>query len=115
MISRKRFGECIKQLKKERDRMTRTSSLLKELTGQYCSIADEGYLMDAFVGLMEEMMGDLDCNWISHWVWEMDFGKKGQVQEKDGTTVALKTIDDLYNFLVSNWLEKEFEKFSDTK
>lgn len=42
-------------------------------------------------------------NWISYWMWELDFGEKwkpGMVVAKDGTDIQLKTVDDLWNILV---------------
>ena len=39
-------------------------------------------------------------SWISYWLYENDCGKGScQVNEKDGTEVPIKTIEDLWNII----------------
>ena len=41
-------------------------------------------------------------DWISYWIYELDFGKKakkGTVQDGDGKNLPIKTISDLYNLI----------------
>lgn len=53
--------------------------------------------------LLEHIMEDKG-EWISYWVFELDFGKKykdGMVTDADGSIIKLQTVEDLYNFLKS--------------
>lgn len=53
------------------------------------------------VRLLENIMQDKG-EWISYWVFELDFGRKykdGTVTEADGSIIKLKTVEDLYNYL----------------
>ena len=53
------------------------------------------------VELLERLMGD-QHEWISFWVWELDFGKEyrpGCVTDEHGKEIKLETIRDLYIFL----------------
>jgi hypothetical protein len=48
---------------------------------------------------LELAMNDTE-KWIEYWLYELDYGKKAKensVIDIDGTTIPLKTIDDLYN------------------
>lgn len=59
--------------------------------------------------LLEFIFNDKN-QWISYWIFELDFGKKyedGLVTQKDGTIIPLKTVEDLYNLLVKNMEENE--------
>lgn len=55
--------------------------------------------------LLSFIMGDNDNDWISYWLWELNFGedyRPGCVVDSDGKDIPLKTIDDLYDLLVDN-------------
>lgn len=62
-------------------------------------------LKDKIVNLLETIFDDNKTNWISYWIWELDFGEKykeGDVTEKDGIVIPLKTAEELYDFLIKN-------------
>jgi hypothetical protein len=57
--------------------------------------------------LIGDLFRDTD-DWIGYWAIELDFGKRykdGCVTEEDGTIIPLRTVEDLYNFLVSSYKE----------
>ena len=47
-------------------------------------------------------MGDKECQWISYFCWEKDFGRNEslKVTNKKGEEIPLKTSEDLWNMLV---------------
>ena len=49
---------------------------------------------------LKAQFNDTD-DWISYWMWELDFGKKWKpgTVTIDGTDVPLGTVDDLWNLL----------------
>lgn len=58
-------------------------------------------LITNVVELLEHIMGD-KYEWISYWVWELDFGKEyraGCVTDKNGQDIKLESVHDLYRFL----------------
>lgn len=58
-------------------------------------------LITNVVELLERIMGD-KYEWISYWVWELDFGKEyraGCVTDKNGQDIKLESAHDLYRFL----------------
>ena len=62
---------------------------------------------DTIMRLLEFMFHDA-YGWISYWCWELDFGKSfedGDVKDKDGNNISLKTPEDLYDFLIKNMKE----------
>ena len=53
--------------------------------------------------LLSYLMEDEKTWWIDYFCWERNFGrdlKLGDVTEKDGTPIPLKTAEDLYDLLV---------------
>ena len=59
------------------------------------------------VDLLEFIFND-ENQWISYWIFELDFGKDyedGWVTQKDGAVIPLKTVEDLYDLLVKNMEE----------
>ena len=45
-----------------------------------------------------------DTKWLSYWYWELNQGKnwrKGCVKDKDGKDIPIKTISQLYDFIVN--------------
>lgn len=63
------------------------------------------------IDLLEFIFNDKD-QWISYWIFELDFGKDyedGWVTQKDGAVIPLKTVEDLYDLLVKNMEESKEE------
>ena len=62
---------------------------------------------ETVANLLEFIFNDKN-QWISYWIFELDFGERyedGDVQDKDGNNISLKTSEDLYNLLVENMKE----------
>jgi hypothetical protein len=59
-------------------------------------------IVDSLIDMLEEYFEDED-EWISYWVYELDFGskwEKGMVLDENGQDIKLQTIEDLYNILM---------------
>lgn len=59
----------------------------------------------AVVNLLGLMMHDTN-DWIGYWIYEMEYGEKyfkGCVTHENGVEIPLHTVEDLYNFLVSEY------------
>lgn len=103
ILSREDFHKAIDRLKRCDQFLDKLNDLLYEYKFDN-QIYSTG-LEDTVVDILEAIFDDQDTNWISHWVYECDFGesyKDGDVTENDGTIIPLKTVDDLYNLLIKN-------------
>ena len=59
------------------------------------------------VDLLEYIFNDVN-EWIQYWTLELEFGERyedGDVQDKDGNNISLKTSENLYDLLVENMKE----------
>lgn len=66
---------------------------------------------ETVVNLLEFIFDDIN-QLISYWVWELDFGERyedGDVKDKKGEIIPLKTTEDLYDLLVRNMKESKEE------
>lgn len=98
MITREQFHKWM-------DTIVEATKLLDEIAA--CRFfSDEmidtfGKMFDIPVAIVQEAVGDSD--WIPYWLWELDCGEhydEGCVDDH-GKPVKLKTIDDLYDVIVS--------------
>lgn len=63
------------------------------------------------VDLLEYIFNDVN-EWIQYWTLELEFGERyedGDIQDKDGNNISLKTSEDLYDLLVENMKESKEE------
>ena len=63
------------------------------------------------VDLLEYIFNDVN-EWIQYWTLELEFGERyedGDVQDKDGNNISLKTSENLYDLLVRNMKESKEE------
>jgi hypothetical protein len=58
-------------------------------------------IVDSLIDMLEEYFED-ENEWISYWMFELDFGSKWQsgMVQIEGKDVKLQTIEDLYNILM---------------
>lgn len=66
---------------------------------------------ETVIDLLEFIFNDKN-QWISYWAFELEFGERyedGDVQDKDGNNISLKTSEDLYDLLVENMKESKEE------
>ena len=63
------------------------------------------------VDLLEYIFNDVN-EWIQYWTLELEFGERyedGDVQDKDGNNISLKTSENLYDLLVENMKKSKEE------
>ena len=51
-----------------------------------------------------------DDQWIDYWAYELDFGRRykyGMITDANGENIPLGTVEELYELLVKNLLERE--------
>lgn len=66
---------------------------------------------ETVIDLLEFIFNDVN-EWIQYWTLELEFGERyedGDVQDKDGEVIPLKTAEDLYDLLVRNMKESKEE------
>ena len=66
---------------------------------------------ETVIDLLEFIFNDVD-EWIQYWTLELEFGERyedGDVQDKDGNNISLKTSENLYDLLVRNMKESKEE------
>lgn len=103
MITKKEFCKIIDDLKRNDEFLDDICDVFKKHQREE-QIYSTG-LEDTIVNLLETIFNDNKTNWISYWIWELDFGEKyneGDVTKKDGTIIPLKTVEELYDFLIKN-------------
>lgn len=69
-----------------------------------CDIIEYGDdLMASIIELLEAHFND-QSEWISYWMWELNFGEKYEEGTviSNGENIPLKSIEDLYKLLVDN-------------
>ena len=60
-------------------------------------------LVCSVVELLEKLMGS-NSDWIGYWIWELKYGEEyedGCITDENGKIIKLKTVEDLYNLLLS--------------
>lgn len=96
MLDFELFQRCIQAMQGSHDAI-----------GEYSKVFDLDFLdrfavSQAFLDLLERDMDDRD-HWISYWAYERDFGRDWDectASEADGTPIILKTVRQLYDFLI---------------
>ena len=92
-------------------RVMNYSNELNDVFDKYdCSVLFQPDCIDQTIDLLEFIFHDEKTNWISNWIFELDFGKdytNSDIEGENGEIVVLNTVDDLYDFLVRNMEELE--------
>ena len=101
IIDYKTFERTILDLKE----MEEFYSELEKVYGKYDG---EAFIMPppfnwSPIKLLKAIFHDEE-DWIDYWVYELDYGKDYQDGDviQNGKNIPLKTIEDLYNFLLRN-------------
>lgn len=103
-ISKELFIETINFIKERNDAQNKIDKIFREeftdgLFWPYCRYETQ------IVKILEEIMGDKECQWISYYCWEKDFGRDkhlGNPTDRNGNEIPLTTPEDLWNLLISN-------------
>ena len=101
LLSRNDFSNVINRLKQNDRFLDKLSDVLDEfgIDNQICSTG----LEDVIIDILETIFDDKKSEWISYWIWELDYGEKyndGDVADEDGVAISLRTPEDLYDFLL---------------
>lgn len=110
MLSKRQFCNAINALKSNDDFICE----LNELLGRYQMDVDivGTRVEDALITVLQIIFKD-ESEWISYWCHELNFGelyKEGDVVDRNGQNIPLKTAEDLYNLLIDDY----FNSVSDT-
>lgn len=84
-----------------REFLQRVGDLMSEYFESLISL--EGEYESRYLELLKDVFND-DGDWISYWVYELDFGRKARknsITDKDGRNIPIKTMKDLYNLLTN--------------
>lgn len=105
IIDYKTFERTILDLKE----MEEFYSELEKIYGKYnweTSIMPLSFNWSS-MNLLKAIFHD-ELDWIDYWVYELNYGKDYQDGDviQNGKNVPLKTIEDLYNFLLRNLKER---------
>ena len=103
------FTKLISDLKETYDKNEKFNKAI-EICGDGFFLSELAYpATEALVDLLEHNFRD-DGEWISYWLYELDFGSKAEeltASEADGTPIPLGTVEDLYNLLIKNLEEND--------
>ncbi len=96
------YMTAIKDMGELQDKLTETVSEYNRKQNMCVClvIPSQDYII---VNLIAKILDDKN-EWISYWVYKLDCGKKyedGTITDKDGGIIKLKTIEDLWNLLIS--------------
>lgn len=103
MITKKEFCKIIDNLKRNDEFIDDLGEVFRKYRREE-QIYSTG-LEDTIVSLLEIIFKDKEAQWISYWVWELNYGEtynEGDVTEEDGTNIPLRSAEDLYDFLIKN-------------
>lgn len=70
-------------------------------------------MIDDYIEMLEIVMNDRN-HWISWWCFDLEFGAKyrdGCVLDYDGKNIDLSTAEKLYDFLLSDLSEENFNEY----
>jgi len=96
ILTLKEFGDAIRSIATVLDTNDALEKHLESSVLEY-----NAPLIATTVTLLENVMNDKD-QWISYWLWELDFGQRNDlmVTDENGETIPLTTVVDLYNLLI---------------
>lgn len=105
MITFEEFNRYMTALKDEEELQDKLTDAVSEYNRKqnmciHLVIPSQDHLI---VDLLTKILDD-KSKWISYWVYELDCGRKykdGSITDKDGSVIKLKTIEDLWNLLMS--------------
>lgn len=78
------------------------NDVLKEIDSEFGGCYINNKSIDKLYNLLKDLTND-SSDIIGYWLWELEFGERyeeGCVTEEDGTPIPLKTLDDVWNYLV---------------
>ncbi len=110
-ISKELFIETIKALETQYDHDLKCSKAFKAiLPSSFDCFYDNFTLSGQLVHLLKLAFQDEEDSWIDYYIYELEFGRNytdGCVKLADGTNVKLYNASDLYDFLLTNYTDKQ--------
>ena len=107
MITYEIFKKHMTEVQALWDMKNKISDIVRDYNNKYLDMCEiwTPDLSDNVISLLETIIGDKD-GWISYWAWELDFGRDyedGMVTGADGIDIPLKTLEELWTFLVKEY------------
>ena len=103
MLTLEQFSSAIEQLIATEDKNAEFNKDMEKYSGTYFISELNEPAGNALVDVLEIIFKDTD-NWISYWLYELKRGTSDlEASTADNTPIPLKTIEDLYNLLISNY------------
>lgn len=110
LISKEQFIKTINFMKQSKEQDRQIQKVLSPLIDGGIFQLNPGY-EDTVIHLLELLTHD-DEEWISYFIYELDFGKdykEGTIYQKNEKTgekvnIKLSTVEDLYNYLEANFI-----------
>ena len=103
MLSRTLFKEYIEELVE----YNRICSKLDDISNGGITLYEISDLEAVVVALLQYTTHDKN-DWVPYWLYELDYGtdyRPGCITSKDGEDILLKTADDLYDLLSSEYAD----------
>lgn len=110
-ITKKDFCNIIYELKKNENFLDAINDVCRKFKKD-TEIYTTG-LEGVVVNLLESIFDDKESQWISWWIWELNFGelyKEGIITEVNNASISLRTAEELYDFLIKNIKENKKRK-----
>ncbi|MDY0316871.1 MAG: hypothetical protein RBQ63_03800 [Acholeplasmatales bacterium] len=105
-ITKQNFISYINKIKELQETEDAINSAGKNLVEFHISFAEHEQLI---IDILEDAFDDQEFNWISYWIYELEFGIKwhiGCITDKDGISILLRDAGELYDLLVENMEER---------
>lgn len=111
MISKKEFVEIIERLKNYNDLQDKIDDLFKSnIDNKEMDFMNAGSICIGHESVVVELLENMfDTDMISHWIYELDYGRKykdGYVQDGEGNIIDLSTLEKLYDYLIEEVEDK---------
>ncbi len=101
-MDKKKFVECINDFKKSYDKWLVLSEHAQKHSEEFFNYPTFG-MFDLYIHLLEDIMDD-EWNYISYYIWDLNFGKNGKEcitmdTDKGEVKISLTTPEELYDYL----------------
>jgi actin-related protein len=104
-MTKNEFTKYIKELVRIKTEVKKVEDVIRKspLNDNLSTITfASGYYENLILNLLKDAMNDT-ADWIVYWLYELDCGKKANkksVQGKDGESIPIKTISNLYDLII---------------
>ena len=115
MISKKLFKKVIKAIQKQNKKEHDFCDAIEKIVDGRIVPQMSVDLHEVLIKILEEIFDDeIDeyNNWLTWWMYEKDYGKNKKMiaWDNDNKEIKLDTVDELYNFLMKNKIDKMNKK-----